>query len=74
MDAVPFGGGLPMAPLPPLPVWGFGISRGRLLKETLHQACAQTKGGTGFILAARARSLTLRRYRKPAVWEVMATE
>ena len=62
-----------MAPLPPLQELGFDISHGRL-KETLHQACAQTKGGIIFFFPHKIPLLALPRFRKSAVWEVMATE
>src|SRR3954465_7664972 len=47
MDAVPFGGGLPMAPLPPLPVWGFGISRGAALKGNATSGLRADERGHG---------------------------
>jgi hypothetical protein len=56
MDAVPFGGRLPMAPLPPLQQLGFGISQGRLQANATSGLRAD-EGGHHLFLAARNSAL-----------------
>ena len=53
MGAVPLVGSPPMVPLPPVQQLGFGTSRW-WLQETLHQACAQAKGGIIFFLPRKS--------------------